>query len=182
MSATDEGKWVDSEVWEEEIEGEDIPDSEWERDPSGVEILRYRPKTERFNLGRPAIENDGVFSVARYPIPPGKMIGKATFVRDMELKIWDDPEGRYSFRWEAHNKSRHAKIEVKFHVNWFYKTSGHDPVRDLDILYADIFEISHSKKTGRTRRRYHKPVIGRFALLDRADIDAILKVSAIRTD
>jgi len=118
-------------------------------------------------------------TLSRYQIPPPV---DNTPRRIAEQKHNTRSDRRFTFCWEAHNRSRKAPFSVAFEGKWVYRDVGYEAVSELGVPGFDYFRIGRQRWARRTRRRYNTAFHTHFALLCRKDVQGVVRLTVQRDE
>ena len=149
--------------------------------PGALVAMRYdtRPISRDITFGNPVVDTRGAVSLCRYQIPAPVDIGPIR-IAELELIAWSD--SRFTFCWEAHNRSRKALFSVAFEGKWMYRDVGYEAVSELGVPGFDYFRIGRQRWARRTRRRYNTAFQTHFALLCRKDVQGVVRLTVQRDE
>jgi hypothetical protein len=149
--------------------------------PGALVAVRYdtKPISRDVAFGDPVVDTRGSVSLCRYQITAPVNIGPIS-IPELELIVWSD--SRFTFCWEAHNRSRKAPFSVAFEGKWMYRHAGHEAVAELGVPGFDYFRIGRQRWARRTRRRYNTAFRTHFQLLSRNDVQGVVRLTVQRDD
>ena len=149
--------------------------------PGALVAVRYdtRPICREVRLGDPLVDTRGSVSLCRYQISAPVNIGPIS-IPELELIVWSD--SRFTFCWEAHNRSRKAPFSVAFEGKWVYRDTSYEAVGELGVPGFDYFRIGRQRWARRTRRRYNTAFRTHFPLLCRNDVEGVVRVTVQRDE
>ena len=149
--------------------------------PGALVAVRHdtRPICKDVAMGEPAVDTRGSLSLCRYQMTAPVDIGPIR-ISELELIVWSD--SRFTFCWEAHNRSRKAPFSVAFEGKWVYRDAGHEAVVELGVPGFDYFRIGRQRWARRTRRRYNTTFRTHFQLLSRNGVQGVVRLTVQRDE
>ena len=149
--------------------------------PGALVAVQYdtRPICRDVSFGYPVIDTRGSVSRCHYRITTPVHIGPIS-IPELELIVWSD--SRFTFCWEAHNRSRQTPYAIAFEGMWNYGDAGREAVGELGAPGFDYFRIGRQRWARRTRRRYNTAFRTHFPLLCGNDVRGVVRVTVQRDE